>query len=180
NAQRTRRPWLAPFVYGAVDGTVTTFAVVAGVAGAGLSGAIVLVLGLANLLGDGFAMAAGNYLSEKADHHAHADDDPAALAAAEAAARRSAAVTFASFVSVGSVPLVPFAVGAVAGFGGGFLSSTALTAAAFAAIGVVKSRVTRRAVWRGVAETLAVGGLAALVAFGVGALLAGLVENGAG
>lgn len=45
-------------VYGAIDGAVTTFAIVAGVAGAGLSPLIIVILGLANVLADGFSMAA--------------------------------------------------------------------------------------------------------------------------
>jgi VIT1/CCC1 family predicted Fe2+/Mn2+ transporter len=53
------------FVYGATDGSVTTFAVVAGVIGAQLSPSIVLILGFANLFADGFSMAVGNYLSSK-------------------------------------------------------------------------------------------------------------------
>ena len=53
------------FVYGATDGAVTTFAVVAGVVGASLSPSIVIILGFANLFADGFAMAAGNYLSTR-------------------------------------------------------------------------------------------------------------------
>jgi len=56
---------LEDFVYGATDGTVTTFAVVAGVIGAALSPSIVLILGFANLLSDGFAMAVGNYLAAR-------------------------------------------------------------------------------------------------------------------
>ena len=52
-------------VYGATDGAVTTFAVVAGVVGASLSPSIVIILGFANLFADGFAMAAGNYLSTR-------------------------------------------------------------------------------------------------------------------
>ncbi len=46
--------YLREFVYGAIDGTVTTFAIVSGVVGAGLSPSIVLILGLANVLADGF------------------------------------------------------------------------------------------------------------------------------
>ena len=53
--------------YGAIDGTVTTFAIVAGVAGAGLSPLIIVVLGLANVLADGFSMAAANYSGAKAE-----------------------------------------------------------------------------------------------------------------
>ncbi len=56
---------LEDFVYGATDGAVTTFAVVAGVIGASLSPAIVLILGFANLFADGFSMAVGNYLATK-------------------------------------------------------------------------------------------------------------------
>src|SRR5262245_4256809 len=59
--------YLRDFVYGAVDGIVTTFAVVSGVAGAGLSSGVVIVLGAANLVGDGFSMAASNYLGTRAD-----------------------------------------------------------------------------------------------------------------
>lgn len=63
----TKHNYLRDFVLGAVDGTVTTFAVVAGVAGAGLSSTTAIILGLANLLADGFSMAVGNYLGVKAD-----------------------------------------------------------------------------------------------------------------
>lgn len=56
---------LEDFVYGATDGAVTTFAIVAGVVGASLSPAIVLILGFANLFADGFSMAMGNYLATK-------------------------------------------------------------------------------------------------------------------
>lgn len=59
--------YLRDFVYGAIDGTVTTFAVVSGVAGAGLSTGIIIILGLANLVGDGFSMAASNYLGTKSE-----------------------------------------------------------------------------------------------------------------
>ncbi len=62
-----RYNWLPDFVYGGIDGAVTTFAVVAGVAGAQLSTAIVLILGFANLFADGFSMAVGKYSSDRAE-----------------------------------------------------------------------------------------------------------------
>lgn len=58
---------LRDVVYGGIDGSVTTFAIVAGVAGAGLSPFIIIALGLANVLADGFSMAAGNYSGTKAE-----------------------------------------------------------------------------------------------------------------
>lgn len=64
-ASAPRTSYLRDFVYGAIDGTVTTFAVVAGVAGANLSAAVVIVLGLANLIADGFSMAVSNFLASR-------------------------------------------------------------------------------------------------------------------
>jgi len=66
-ADSTNHSYLRDFVYGGIDGAVTTFAVVSGVAGAGLSPGIVVVLGLANLVGDGFSMAASNFLGSRAE-----------------------------------------------------------------------------------------------------------------
>ncbi|MCF8496226.1 MAG: VIT1/CCC1 transporter family protein [Alphaproteobacteria bacterium] len=62
-----RALYLREWVYGGIDGVVTTFAIVSAVIGADLSHTIVLALGLANLVGDGFSMAAGAYTSTKAD-----------------------------------------------------------------------------------------------------------------
>ncbi len=59
--------YLRDWVYGGIDGAVTTFAIVAGVVGADLSAGIVLILGLANLLADGFSMAAANFTGTKAE-----------------------------------------------------------------------------------------------------------------
>lgn len=63
--------YLGNFVYGGLDGIITTFAVVSGVVGAKLSPEIILILGLANLLGDGFSMATGAYLSAKSEQEVY-------------------------------------------------------------------------------------------------------------
>jgi len=62
-------------IYGGIDGIVTTFAVVAGFAGAALSGdaalqlsfMIVLLFGLANLFADAASMGLGNFLSVRSE-----------------------------------------------------------------------------------------------------------------
>jgi len=59
--------FIGSLVYGGLDGIITTFAVVSGVAGAQLDPGIVIILGLANLFGDGFSMATGAYLSSKSE-----------------------------------------------------------------------------------------------------------------
>jgi len=57
------------FIYGGMDGCVTTFAVVSGATGAGFGTSIIIILGLANLLADGLSMSVGSYLSSKAEEH---------------------------------------------------------------------------------------------------------------
>ena len=59
--------YLKEFVYGGIDGAVTTFAVVAGGFGANLDTGILLILGFANLLADGFSMSVGAYLAAKSE-----------------------------------------------------------------------------------------------------------------
>lgn len=65
--QPAKKNIVSDAILGGIDGCVTTFAVVSGVVGAGLSPAIALVLGFANLIADGFSMAISNYESIKAD-----------------------------------------------------------------------------------------------------------------
>jgi len=60
--------YLRDWIYGGIDGSVTTFAVVAGVLGAHLSPVVIVIMGFANLMGDGFSMAAGNYLGTRSEH----------------------------------------------------------------------------------------------------------------
>lgn len=72
------RGHLPDIVYVAIDGAVTTFAIMAGVAGAELQTGVILALRLANLLADGFSMAAGNYSGTKAERE---DKEPRGRAA---------------------------------------------------------------------------------------------------
>ncbi len=62
------KEYVSEFVYGGIDGAITTFAVVAGAAGANLNMSIIIILGFANLIADGFSMSVGNYFSTKAEH----------------------------------------------------------------------------------------------------------------
>ena len=63
----TSNQYIGSVVYGGLDGVVTTFAAVSGVAGANLKPSVLLIVGLANLLADGFSMAVGAYLSHKSE-----------------------------------------------------------------------------------------------------------------
>ena len=59
--------FIGDFIYGANDGIITTFAVVAGAAGASLSPTVIIILGFANLLADGISMGASNFLGGKSE-----------------------------------------------------------------------------------------------------------------
>ena len=64
--------YIRDWVYGGIDGTVTTFAIVASAIGANLSTRIILIMGIANLIADGFSMAASNYSGTKTEKDDHA------------------------------------------------------------------------------------------------------------
>ncbi len=218
---------LKDFVYGGIDGAVTTFAVVSGVAGADLSSGIVLVLGFANLVGDGFSMAASNFMASRAelqlldqarrDEEHHIETHPEGereevrqifaakgfqgelLETAVAVVTsdreqwintmlteeygllldrpnpmRAAVVTFLAFMSVGILPLLAFLADYFVGAVNPFLWSTLMTGVAFFAVGAIKSRFVAQAwYWSGL-ETLAVGGVAASLAYLIGWMLKGL------
>ena len=212
---------LGDAVLGAIDGCVTTFAIVAGAAGAGLPRGVALVLGFSNLVADGFSMAASNF------ERARSDRDQVARARAQerehvehvpegereevrqilvrqglegddlrkvlevitaererwvefmliaehglhpnpASPLRAAGATLAAFVVVGAVPLLPLLVAADAGL---FAASAAATAAAFLGIGALQGKLTGMRPLGAALRTLAVGGSAALLAYGVAALL---------
>jgi VIT1/CCC1 family predicted Fe2+/Mn2+ transporter len=167
--------YLAEFVYGANDGIVTTFAVVAGVAGAALSPSIVLVLGTANLLADGFSMGMSNYLSRRSelDYQRSQGGVSADRTVGDSDGKtpaRTALATFVAFVVAGVMPLTPYAL-VVRPL---FPTAVAVTGVTFFVVGASRTLVTDRGWLRSGAEMFAVGMVAAGVAFAVGDLLAGV------
>jgi VIT1/CCC1 family predicted Fe2+/Mn2+ transporter len=69
-AAAVRHSYLGDAILGGIDGCVTTFAVVSAAVGGGFSSVVIVVLGLANLLADGFSMAVGNYQARRAQAEA--------------------------------------------------------------------------------------------------------------
>ena len=99
------RHYVRELIYGSNDGIITTFAVVAGVAGGSLAPAVVLICGVANLVADGLSMAVGNYLSIRAHESVL---EAQGLPEEEAAPARHGIATFAAFVAAGVLPLIPY------------------------------------------------------------------------
>jgi len=221
--------YIGEMVYGGLDGIITTFAVVSGVAGANLGANIIMILGLANLFADGFSMAVGSFLSTKSeqeyyqreleretwevDHfpegeklelvelyqeQGYSKEDSQTLVEIKSKDRdlwikammleelgmiedtsnplRNGLATLLSFIIAGSVPLLIYLLGLfiVIPAGVSFPISIGLSGLALFALGATKVLVTQNNPVRSGLEMLLVGGLAAVVAYAVGALLKGI------
>lgn len=154
--------YLADSVFAASDGIVTTFAIVAGSAGASLNSSIVLILGFANLFADGFSMAAGNYLGVKSEieyEEAEGKDN-----SHEGSPLKHGFVTFIAFNLAGLIPLLPF----VASIASPFTVSTILVGLTLFVVGFLRSLYTKKNLLKSGIEMFVVGGFAAFVAFSVG------------
>lgn len=168
--------YLGEFVYGGIDGIVTTFAVVAATAGAGLASSVVIVLGLANLIADGFSMGVSAYLSDKSereqnkkeDKEHHHDKDPVKVGAA----------TLVSFIIVGSFPLIIYYADYIfeMGLDNLFLISSIFAGVAFAGVGYLKSRITEGSAIQSMLEMLILGAVASALAYGIGNWLESIVN----
>jgi VIT1/CCC1 family predicted Fe2+/Mn2+ transporter len=218
--------YLQDFIYGAVDGAVTTFAVVAGVAGASLDETVVIILGGANLIADGFSMAVSNFLGSRAERQQRErarrqeerhirvvpegereeirqifaakgfegrdlervvdviTSDPELWAETMMSEElgfgsnpkneyRAASATLIAFLTIGFLPLMVYVydLAAPGNVENPFTWSAVMTGVAFFVVGALKSRFVDQSWWRSGLETLAVGGLAAVLAFAAGAFL---------
>ncbi len=223
--------YLGEFVYGGIDGCVTTFAVVAGSVGAGLDSAVIIILGFANLLADGFAMSVGAYLStksEKDNYQKHKQieyweiDNLPEVEREEIREIYAAkgfkgelleqvvevvtndrevwvndmmreelemieedkspiwigTVTYFSFLLIGLIPLLIYVIDYLSPQSYNlFMVASVLTALGFIIIGWLKTYVNQTSVWKGILETLALGCIAAVVAYFVGDFLEQLIRR---
>jgi len=168
----TARHYLRDLIYGANDGIITTFAVVAGVTGGALSSRAVLVVGLANLFADGLSMGVGNYLSIRSDESARAAQS---LPEQEASPVRHGIATMVAFAVAGTVPLLPYVLGSADV--SSFRLATVLTLATLFTVGALRSTVTADRWWTAGLEMLSLGAVVAAVAYGVGAAVVGVAGS---
>ena len=157
--------YLRDMVYGALDGVITTMAILAGSQGAALSARIGLILGLANLIGDGISMGASNYLGLRSEI-----EQTGGSVAAEAPWRHGLA-TVGAFIVVGSFPLAAYIVAPLTGLAI-FPLAVAFSVVALLVAGIVRAVFVGKTAWRSAIEMLAVGALAGGAAYLVGRIAA--------
>ncbi len=156
--------WLPDFVYGSIDGIITTFAVVSAVEGGALPVIIILIMGFANLFADGFSMAASKYLSDKAE----LDQDP--KLAKHVKPLLGAWSTFIAFIILGSVPLSAYVIQPWLNLSGEFTFKLAcvLTLLALFFVGFCKGYFVKKNKFYEGFETMMVGAIAAGISYGIG------------
>jgi len=164
------RHYIRDLIYGANDGIITTFAVVAGVAGGELALSAVLIVGAANLFADGLSMGVGNYLGIRSHEAARAAQD---LPEEEAWPARHGIATFLAFVAAGMLPLLPYLLPGASP--ARFPWSVAVTLTALFAIGASRALITRERWVTSGLEMLGLGAAVAAAAYVSGAWVASLL-----
>lgn len=162
------RHYIRDIVYGANDGLITTFAVVAGGTGGELTARAVIIIGIANLIADGISMGVGNYLAIRSNESARAAVN---LPEEEASPVRHGAMTFLAFATAGAVPILPYVAGVP-----DFTLSLILTLSALFAVGAARALVTSLRWHSAGTEMLLLGGLVAVAAYGAGAAVSWLLS----
>lgn len=153
--------YVGDFVYGANDGIVTTFAVVAGATGALLPSGVIIILGLANLLADGFSMGASNYLALRSEKELEG------VQTGNVHLVQHGLITFAAFVTAGFIPLLPY-LSLRGDPSASFIFSGILAGLTFFGVGAGRTVLTGGNPWKAGFEVLFIGGLASGVAYGMG------------
>lgn len=175
--KKVEKKYLAEFVYGGIDGSVTTFAVVFGAIGASLSSTVILILGFANLFADGFSMAISNYLSTESQRSIDKQSRRKHIYYGTKTPQKTAFATFVAFIVVGFIPLLSFVLAPFFPLVEGYKYhvSIILTGCAFLFIGAVRGHVTKTSQIKTAIETFLVGSGAAAIAYFVGYFIHSLV-----
>ncbi len=170
---------LREFVYGGMDGAVTTFAVVTGAAGANLDVSVILILGYANVLADGFSMAVGSYLSEKSDQDLQIHRGEGKKGDYESPMKASIA-TFISFLLIGFVPLLVYTFDFIFELGMSndtmLMYAVTLTLITFGLIGLLRARITKIKKRTAILESFGLGVAAAVISYGAGSILEQIIN----
>jgi VIT1/CCC1 family predicted Fe2+/Mn2+ transporter len=149
--------FLGEFIYGATDGIITTFSIVAGATGGSLLHNVIIILGISNVLSDGYSMGVSRYLSSMAEIEQGLLSNKDAMT--------SGIATFLSFVIIGILPILPFFF-----YKGDTAKKISLIIATilFSLIGVVKGYILKQSIIHNGTRSLFIGLSAALISYSVG------------
>ena len=156
-------------IYGANDGIITTFAVVASIEGAGLSVYAILAVGLASLFADGTSMATSSYLATKSDKEVRDHDGKNSN---NQKPLLESFITFMAFTTAGSVPLAPYIF--IPNNKHSYLISGLTAVSTLFVIGGLRTKVTQKNFFKAGIEMAFLGAIAGGVAFYIGNLVARL------
>ena len=147
--------FLSEFIYGSIDGLITTFSIILSSIGAGFSNNIILILGISNVFSDGYSMGVSRYLSAKAEQNQNISDKNSFI---------SGIITFISFVIVGILPITPYI----------YLESDihyyslSIGLLLFILIGFINGIVTKTSKIKSIIETFLLGSSAAAISYFIG------------
>ncbi|MEX0896073.1 MAG: VIT1/CCC1 transporter family protein [Patescibacteria group bacterium] len=161
-------------VLGANDGIITTFAVVAGAVGAGLSARVIIILGIASMVADAMSMAVGDYLGERSAERLK----KSGTMSPKIRSMETSVITFVSFMLAGSLPLLPYVIqltGNQVSATWQFPLSVLATGCALFLVGSLRVLVTPGNWLKYGFEMLSIGAIAAFVAYFLGAFVESLV-----
>ena len=148
----------ADIIYGGIDGIITTFSIVAGSAGGDLARKVVVILGISNVLSDGYSMGISRYISAQTEIKQGILQNKNALV--------SGFVTFLSFVLIGLVPILPFLTKLATKYAR--VLSLGLALITFFFIGTMKGVLIKENMLYYGGQTLLIGFTAALISYYVG------------
>jgi len=159
--------YFSEFVYGSIDGLITTFSIIAGSAGGSLSRTVILIIGLANVLSDGFSMGTSRLLSSETEIKQDLLVGKTPMT--------SAFITFLSFVVIGMIPILPFIF--IDDFDTAKIMSGLLSFISFFAIGFLKGYVVNENCFGSGIKTLILGMTASLIAYVIGNIISNVSSN---
>jgi vacuolar iron transporter family protein len=159
---REKGELLRDAVLSSSDGLITTFAIVAGAKGADFNSNVVLIIGIGNLLADGISMVSGNYLGIKSEM----EMESRKRFKITIPILRELWATFLPFVIIGAIPLFPY----LFAVQDAFFTSLSMVFITLFFIGCFRGIFTKRNYIRSGIESLAIGGIAAFLAYGIGYL----------
>ena len=146
--------FLSEFIYGSIDGLITTFAIISSSVGANIPNIYMIIICFASILADGYSMGVSRYLSYSAETKINTSKNHIL----------SGLYTFISFVSVGILPVIPF----LFMINNEFETSIIVTMLLFIIIGFIKGKILNNSILKSISETFLLGVSASLISYYVG------------